>query len=222
MCLRLLRAEVWADKGRSKLQRVSARVVPNSVIDSPAVIAHARLVLIGGDSHRLHEELITAGGLIKDQKWGGRLNVGQTQSLLENASMKEPSQEVKDRLLGLYPSLSSALATALEARMKQLAEGLQKKLAERAEKEASDIASILRELQKSIEAELNDPVYVQPLLFDDPEIERFERNKDAMRKRLQEIPEEIERETQAIKARFANPKARMFPVAVTFLIPERI
>jgi len=222
MCLRLLRAEVWADKGRSKLQRVSARVVPNSVIDSPAVIAHARLVLIGGDSHRLHEELITAGGLIKDQKWGGRLNVGQTQSLLENASMKEPSQEVKDRLLGLYPSLSSSLASSLEARMKQLAEGLQKKLAERADKEASDIASILKELQRSIESELNDPVYVQPLLFDDPEIERFERNKDAMRKRLKEIPEEIERETQAIKARFANPQARMFPVAVTFLVPERL
>jgi hypothetical protein len=222
MCLRLLRAEVWADKGRSKLQRVSARIVPNSVIDSPAVIAHARLVLIGGDSHRLHEELITAGGLIKDQKWGGRLNVGQSQSLLENASMKEPSQEVKDRLLGLYPSLSGSLASALEARMKQLAEGLQKKLAERAEKEASDIASILKELQKSIESELNDPVYVQPLLFDDPEIERFERNKDAMRNRLREIPDEIERETQAIKARFANPKARMFPVAVTFLVPERM
>jgi hypothetical protein len=222
MCLRLLRAEVWADKGRSKLQRVSARVVPNSVIDSPAVIAHARLVLIGGDSHRLHEELITAGGLIKDQKWGGRLNVGQTQSLLENASMKEPSQEVKNRLLGLYPLFSSSLASSLEARMKQLAEGLQKKLAERAGKEASDIASILRELQKSIEAELNDPVYVQPLLFDDPEIERFERNKDAMRKRLKEIPEEIERETQAIKARFANPQARMFPVAVTFLVPENL
>ena len=136
--------------------------------------------------------------------------------------MKEPSQEVKDRLLGLYPSLSGSLASALEARMKQLAEGLQKKLAERAGKEASDIASILRELQKSIEAELNDPVYVQPLLFDDPEIERFERNKDAMRKRLKEIPEEIERETQAIKARFANPQARMFPVAVTFLVPERL
>ena len=29
MCLRLLRAEVWAEKGRSKLQRVTARVVPN-------------------------------------------------------------------------------------------------------------------------------------------------------------------------------------------------
>ena len=106
--------------------------------------------------------------------------------------------------------------------MKQLVEGLQKKLADRAEKEAKDIASILTELQKSIEAELKDPVYVQPLLFDDPEKERFERNKDSMRKRLVEITEEIKRETESIKARFADTQARMFPVAVTFLIPEKM
>ena len=32
MCLRLLRAEVWAEKGRSKLHRVAARIVPNDVL----------------------------------------------------------------------------------------------------------------------------------------------------------------------------------------------
>ena len=31
-----------------------------------AVVAHARLVVIGGDSHRLHEEIITAGGQIRE------------------------------------------------------------------------------------------------------------------------------------------------------------
>ena len=106
--------------------------------------------------------------------------------------------------------------------MKQMVDGLQKKLAERADKEANDIESILTELKKSIEAELNDPEYVQGLLFDDPEKERFERNKDAMRARAKEIPAEIKRETEAIRARFADPQARMFPVAVTFMIPENM
>ena len=73
MCLRLLRAEVWADKSRSKLQRVTARVIPNNIIESPAVVAYARLVVIGGDSVRLHEEIITAGGAIQHGKWSGRL-----------------------------------------------------------------------------------------------------------------------------------------------------
>lgn len=222
MCLRLLRAEVWADKGRSKLQRVTARVVPNSVLDTPVVIAHARLVVIGGDSHRLHEEIIAAGGFIKEQKWGSRLNVGQTESAIAGATAREPSAAVKARLLELYPALMPPLASALEARMKQMVDGLQKKLAERADKEAHDIESILTELKKSIEKELNDPEYIQGLLFDDPEQERFERNKDAMRARSKEIPEEIQRETEAIRARFANPQARMFPVAVTFLIPDKM
>ena len=114
------------------------------------------------------------------------------------------------------------MASALEARLKDRVDGLQKRLAERADKEAKDIEAILTELKKSIDAELNDPEYIQPMLFDDPEQERFERNKDAMRARAQEIPDEIKRETAAIRARFANPQARMFPVAVTFLIPEKM
>lgn len=222
MCLRLLRAEVWADKGRSKLQRVTARVVPNDVLEFPAVVAFARLVVIGGDSHRLHEEMIAAGGLIKDQKWSGRLNVGQTEAAIAGATDRAVSQQVQQRLLELYPAFRTSLGSALEARMKQLVDGLQKKLAERADKEAGDIASILTELKKSIESELNDPVYVQPTLFATEEQERYDRNKDAMRARVKEIPEEIERETAAIRARFASPQARMFPVAVTFLVPEKM
>lgn len=222
MCLRLLRAEVWAEKGRSKLQRVTARVVPNDVLDIPVVIAHARLVVIGGDSFRLHEELIAAGGTIQIEKWGGRLNVGQTESALAGATDREPSAKVKERLLKLYSVMSTPLASALEARMKQMVEGLQKKLAEWADKESKDIESILTELKKLIEAELQQPLYIQGTLFDDPEQERFERNKDAMRARVKEIPEEITRETEAIRSRFANPQARMFPVAVTFLVPEKM
>ena len=36
------------------------------------------------------------------------------------------------------------------------------------------------------------------------------------------IPAEVERETAAIKSRYADPQPRMFPVAVTFLVPEKM
>jgi len=45
---------------------------------------------------------------------------------------------------------------------------------------------------------------------------------DALRARLSTIPEEIERETGSIRARYDSPKPRMFPVAVTLLVPERL
>ena len=109
MCLRLLRAEVWAEQGRSRLQRVTARIVPDSVLDAPVVIAHARLVVIGGDSHRLHEEIIAAGGYIKNAKWGSRLSVRETERALEGATDEEPSSAVKEKLLELYPALADSL-----------------------------------------------------------------------------------------------------------------
>ena len=129
---------------------------------------------------------------------------------------------MKAKLLELYPTLTSSLASALEARMKDRWTGFRRSWRSGPTRRPKDIESILTELKKSIEAELKDPAYIQPMLFDDPEQERFERNKDAMRARAREIPDEIERETAAIRARFANPQARMFPVAVTFLVPEKM
>ncbi len=97
-------------------------------------------------------------------------------------------------------------------------------LAERADKEIADITAILTELETAIRDQLNDPFYQQTFLpgFAPAEQEQFERNVDALRRRLTEIPGEIEKESEAIRARFADPQPRMFPVAVTFLIPQRM
>jgi hypothetical protein len=221
MSLRLLRAEVWSVKGRKRLHRITARLVPNHILNTPAVVAYARLVVIGGDSHRLHEEIITAGGLLKEGRFS-RLNVGEVDKLLAAATTDEAFEPMQKRLLEMWDRFAPALAQALEARMKDRTSGLQKKLGERADKEADDIKLILLELKKAIDTELNDPEYQQMTLFDDPEKQQLERNRDYLRARSKAIPAEIERETAAIKARYANPQPRIFPVAVTFLVPERM
>lgn len=140
------------------------------------------------------------------------------------AKDEEPAKAMKDRLLEMWDSLVPSLQQSLTARMKDRTRGLQNKLSERADKEANDIEAILTELKRAIEAELNDPEYVQLDLpgMTDPEKEQFEFNKAALRERVRAIPEEIERETAAIRARYKDPQARMFPVAVTFLVPERL
>lgn len=221
MSLRLLRAEVWSVKGRKRLHRIAARVVPDHVLNTPAVVAHARLVVIGGDSHRLHEEVITAGGVLKEGRFS-RLNVGELDKILAITTNDEAYEPMQKHLLELWDRFAPALAQSLEARMKDRTSSLQKKLSERAEKEAADIRTIMMELKKAIDAELNDPEYQQLSLFDDLEKDQFERNKDFLRERSKAIPAEIERETAAIRARFADPQPRMFPVAVTFLVPERM
>jgi SMC interacting uncharacterized protein involved in chromosome segregation len=108
--------------------------------------------------------------------------------------------------------------------MNDRTKGMEKLLAEREAKEINDITFILTELRRSIQEKLNDPE-VSQLTFEgwsEPEREQLDRNMDALRRRVNEIPGEIERETAAIRARFANPQPRMFPVAVTFLVPERL
>jgi hypothetical protein len=60
------------------------------------------------------------------------------------------------------------------------------------------------------------------LFFSELGKEQYGRNKDAMRARLRETPDKIKRETEAIAARFAETQARMFPVAVMYLVPERL
>jgi Helicase conserved C-terminal domain len=224
MSLRLLRAEVWSREGRKRLHRITAKIVPDTALLHLAMVAHARLVVIGGDCHRLHEEIITAGGLIREGRFARFGSLKEMQIALDAATDQEPSSSVKEKLLPLWPKNSDSLRQALEARMRDRTDGLKKALTERAEKETEDIRTILVELQKAIQEQLNDPTYQQTYLpgMAPAEQEQFERNVDALRRRLHEIPKEIDKETAEIMARFADPQPRMFPVAVTFLVPDRL
>jgi superfamily II DNA/RNA helicase len=223
MSLRLLRAEVWSTEGKRKLQRVTARLVPDEALRDPALIAYARLVVIGGDRHRLHEEIIQAGGVLREGRFAA-MNVGETERALAAALPEAPPASMRQTLLALYPKHRDALARAIEARMRDRTSGLQKLLAERRDKEVADIRKILEELRRLIAEKVDDPGLKQMTFegWGDPEREQLERNMDALRARLREIPAEIDRETAAAAARFSNLQPRLFPVAVTFLIPRRL
>ncbi|MCK6478838.1 MAG: DISARM system SNF2-like helicase DrmD [Planctomycetes bacterium] len=220
MCLRLLRAEIWSGESRAKLNRVTVRSVPDLALDAPAVIAHGRIVVLGGDNQRLHEEIIAAGGRLREGRFS-RMNVGEIDRALSAAQPEKTSKTVQGRLAGLWSSLRPSLLSSLEARMKERTENLQRSLEERAEKEVADVRAILEELRRSIHEELADRGPEQLQLWPEMEREEFKRNQDALRARAKEIPEEIVRETAAIRARYTSPKARLFPVAVTFLVPEK-
>src|SRR5262249_14090283 len=195
MSLRLLRAEVWSLEGRKRLNRVTARVVPDSALQHLAVVAHARLVVIGGDCHRLHEEIIAAGGQIREGRFSRFGSLREMQDALAAATGEEPSKAGKDKLLGVWPKNADHLRQGLEARTKDRADGLKKSLSERADKEAADIKAILSELERAIRGQVDDPGYREQFLpgMAPSEQEQFERNLDALRRRLQEIPKEIEK-----------------------------
>ena len=220
MSLRLLRAEVWSPASLRGLHRVTARVAPNTILRTPAVIGHARLVVISGNSARLHEEIMLAGGWLREGRFQ-RMNLGEMQDALAAATHELPPQAITERMRELWPQISGPLQQALDARMRTRTEAIQKLLAERRGQEISRITSVLNELQSAILAELHQPEMMQLELFTSDEREQARRNQDALQLRLSQIPGEIESETAAIETRYAEPEPRLFPVAVTFLVPER-
>ncbi|MGA2329816.1 MAG: DISARM system SNF2-like helicase DrmD [Bryobacteraceae bacterium] len=218
-CLRLLRAEVWAPADRQKIHRVTVRTVPRAALRAPAVLAHARLTVVSSDSHRLHEEVITAGGIIQEGRLE-RWNVTQTAEVLAAALNAEPSDAIRHRLAALWPQLARPLLAALDARGRDRTDSIRKQLADRAEDETAKITAILRELETAIRTEIQRAPDPQLLLFSDAEREQEQRNRDSLAVRLSELPAELARETEAIRRRYADPQPRLFPVAVTFLVPE--
>lgn len=222
MCLRLLRAEVWSTEGRKQLHRVTARVVSSaSGLDTPAVVAYGRLVILGSDQQRLHEEVIVAGGVLKEGRFS-RLGVMKLQAALGAMTTGTVPEAMQQRLAQVWDKSAESLMQALEVRKGERSTSLQQDLRDRAEKEIADITAVLTELQKSILKELQEPPVEQLELFSNPEQEQFERNMNSLKARAEQIPKEIEQETALIRKRFENPTARLFPLAVTFLIPQKI
>jgi hypothetical protein len=190
------------------------------MLPDPAVIAFARLVVIGGDQNRLHEEIISAGGYLKEGKLS-RMNVGQIESALHSVTDQEPSPTMQQRLLALYPQLMPAISSALDARSKDRMSGILNLLSERSELESKNIESVLQELANSIRKELDEPDVLQLELFTSEEKEQLNRNMDALRRRLAAIPEEIDQEKSVIEKKYSDPQFRLFPVAVMFLVPDK-
>lgn len=223
MCLRLLRAEVWASGVNKSLHRVTARLVPSSALDYPAVVAFGRLVVLGGDQHRLHEEVIAAGGRIREGRFRRFDSLVELRQAL-NAVLPDPvPEETQQRLAELWDTYEAPLMQSLDVRKSERAASLEKALSDRRDKEVADITAILNELKQSILQELEDveTPMIQLSLFNDTERDQFDRNRRSLEDRLIQIPDEIEQESTLIRSRFANPTARLFPLAITYLIPKK-
>jgi superfamily II DNA/RNA helicase len=221
MCLRLLRAEIWARGEARQLFRVAARTVPDDVLDTPAVVAQSRLVVIGDDRHRLHEEIIETGGVVRQGRFA-RLNVEQTRRALSEAGASAAGSSVARDLAVLWPRLQDSLVASLEARREDRLQHLLNTLERRRQREVDDMAQVLEELQASIRAELEEPEEQQQTLWTSAERDQLVRNLDDLRARVDAIPDEIDKEAEQINARYRKPIARLFPVAVILLVPESL
>jgi superfamily II DNA or RNA helicase len=226
--LRLLRAEVWATGGQRNLARVTARTVAQlpGVLEVPdaGVVCHARLVITGADGHRLHEELVVAGGRLRQGRFARFDTLRDLDTLLRSAGGPPGDDTPVDDIVRWWDTVvEPGLTKALDRRAEAVQESKRRELAERAATEEEAVRTVLIELQRQIAADLDqleEERAVQLDLFSQPEADQSQRDLDALRRRLDEIPDEIEREARAVRRRFTDPECHTFPAAVTILVPE--
>lgn len=219
LATRLLRAEIWRSDAETKLNRVTARWTMSASLDEPAVVAHARLVVTSAEGHRLHEELIATGGRVRRGRFS-RLHVTEVKDALA-ATGTEADETAALEVIDAWDSIEPSLDAAIQQRGREVAESIERRLAERMQEDAERVRKVLGELADRIRDRLAsvEREGIQLTLDDVLEREQFERDVQALRRRLDEIPDEIEREVAAIARRYANPVPRIFPAALTILVP---
>jgi hypothetical protein len=131
---------------------------------------------LGNDSQKLHEEVITAGGVLKEGRFS-RLNVLKISEALAAAKAGETKDSTKESLVKLWDSYQESLMNSLERRSEERTQALEKSLQRRCDKEVADLTAILTELQRSIEQELAEfakPLQLKLDLFNDAEQQQLE------------------------------------------------
>ena len=216
-CVRLVRAQVWKERGKGDLQRVTVRSAPKGSDDPLRVIAHARLVIVGSSGKKLHEELLMAGGVFQDGRFR-RTGVTETKQAIED-SIEGSEKTEPEMLLPLWEKIEDPLRKSIEVRRDGRFEALAKQLDDRCQKHQKDVKASLEELARTIkEAFAEDEGQLE--LFQDEEREQWESDRSDQERRLDRIPDEIVHEQAAIAERFANPSSILFPVGVTWILPD--
>jgi superfamily II DNA or RNA helicase len=221
MSLRLLRAEVWAQSDVKKIHRVDIRSLPSAKIDDLGVVVVSRLVVTGGNHHRLHEEMTFAGGFLRATSFVRETHVTQVSEWMNGAASGQSGDRLFEGLQRRFQKHREAVLSAVEARSRDRLRNLGNTLDLRKRQEIESIGTVLDELKKSIEDELRKEEEPEQLaLFSEDERLQVRQDHDALRARLARIPDERREEIAAIEVRFANYDVRTFPVAVIFLVPD--
>jgi superfamily II DNA or RNA helicase len=229
---RLLRSAIWG--GRAALHRVAAlRFSPpdEAGIDGPLIATFARLVVVGADGGRLHEEVMLAARVVPQAGRSRRVELEQpryqelreaVENALEPAACRLAPDSVKAELAARWPELEPLLAADVQQRARERVASLQRTLTRRREDETKRIEAVFTQLRLTLRSALEVPATLQ-LTFDDldqPERHQLERDRQAWQSRLDGLEAERARELTAVGQRYAAVRELVFPFAVALCVPD--
>lgn len=223
LATRLLRAEVW---GHGHLARATSLVVDDPEVTEEVLAVFSRLVLIGADGSRVHEELFPAGGRLRGGSFA-RLGVGELDRVLDAAlgpgrALVPTGEATRSRVADRWPRVQGNLHAAVEARATDREQSLRKTLDRRRDEEIGRLEALLSQFQANLKAAVDRGSGTEQLSFADLDVDertQLEQDTAALKQRLEALPKEQEAELAAVRARYAQVDVRWFPAAVVHLVP---
>ena len=226
MATRLLRAEVWSGQN---LSRVAAVTAPAGLLRDSVLAVYSRLVIVGADGNRLHEELFPAGGFLRGSSFS-RMGVTELREILDvvlgpDAPLNEAPSREREELAHVWPRVAASVAGAIEARAKERQESLEKGLEKRRSEDETRTRQLFGDFRRSLEEAISTLASPRQIELRYEELAPSERDQlrediDAWRSRLERVPEEEDQELATIARRYATRPALWFPAAVIYISPK--
>jgi len=229
---RLLRSAIWGE--RTVLGRAAGASAPLGDEVRPGevlVVVFTRLVVVGADGGRLHEEIVlgvralpesgrSRRVAIEERRYGALRDV--VEAALEPAACRPAAPGARERVIAAWPDLRGQLAEDLELRVTARAASLRRDLDRRRDDELRRVDGVSDHMRTVLTQALAEPVAVQLRLdeLDVPERDQLQRDRDAWRARLESLESDREREREAVEARYGATRELTFPFAVLVVTPE--
>lgn len=225
MSLRLLRSQTWAQETQSNaLNRIGVYQVSDSLIKEPMAVALSRLVIVGGNHHRLHEEITEAGGYVTQRGFRREPRVTELRRFLNEATPSHFNFEKNQWLLNDLQKVHKDIFETTLARSRERLRNLSNTIETRRNTEIQNIQKLLDELDLSLARQIEKDEAPFQYSFDWAEDKRLQVTRDvkALQARRSRIPEEKDAEITAINNRHSNAIDHTFPVAIKILLPQHI
>lgn len=231
-CTRLLRTGIWGDL--AALRRVSAvraALPAEAGIEGLLLAVFARLVVVGSDGSRLHEEVMLTGRALPDSGRSRRLELEQprmsglrtaVEAALQPDGCRLGTEQARHRVAEQWERLEPLLAEDVRARASERRSSLSGELGRRAEQEDKRVRSVFAQLDTTLRGALADDGQLRLRFEGLDEVERgqLERDHAAWQARLDGLEEERDRELETVRSRYAGLRELVFPIAVAVVVSD--